>query len=103
MWFGVSILSKSCHAQVSADEPVWEESIVVVEANSIEEAEQLGIVIGQGQEVEYTVAGGDSVHWVFDSIGGVFEITAGSIGSGVEVFSRYLKNSEVLSLKKTIE
>lgn len=47
----------------------------------------------------YATSGTDSVQWTFDSVNSVFEILEDSIVPGVEVYSRYLRASEVESLK----
>lgn len=104
MWFGVSILSKSLHALEQPKAPLWEESIVIVEADSEEHAVQLATPLGQSQQTSFSVGSrGDTVSWVFDSILEVFTINDESLSSGTEVFSRFLTEDEVLSLKKPFD
>jgi hypothetical protein len=103
MWFGVSLLYKAVHRKPEGLEDLWEESVILVEAESAEAARAIAMEHGQAHEVEYDVAGGDSVRWTFDSIVDLFEITDTPIGSGTEVFSRYLKEAEVTSLRTPFE
>lgn len=103
MWYGISLLFKSCHAQPREDEPLWEELIIVVKAPSRDDAEGLGREFALNQEVQYGVAAGDSVTWVFDSIFDVCEVGDDIVDSGTEVFSRFMRESEVRSLQSEFE
>ncbi len=100
MWYGISLLFKSCHAKPrEGDLLLWEEVIIVVKAPSQDDAERLAREFGLKHEVEFEVLGGDTVTWVFDSVFEVCEIEHDIVDSGTEVFSQYMKESEVRSLQ----
>jgi len=99
MWYGVNLLFKSVHDQASSNhEPLWEESVFLVEAASDEEARQAGEHLGKSKEHEYISATGDLVKWRFERVESVFGILDDAISSGTEVFSRFLRESEVESI-----
>ena len=103
MWYGVSLLFKSCHQQPQGEEPLWEEIIIIVEAPSRDEAEALARRNALTREVGYEVAGNDFVTWVFDSVFDVCEVESEPLSSGTEVFSRFMRESEVRSLQSKFE
>src|SRR2546429_32691 len=99
MWYGVNLLFKSVHNQTPSDnEPLWEESVCLVEAASEEEAHQSGERLGRSKEHEYISATGDLVKWRFEKVESVYGILDDAISSGTEVFSRFLRESEVASI-----
>src|SRR5262245_27907827 len=104
MSYAVNLLSKSSHEDTTSDnEPLWEESVYLVQADSEEEAKRAGEVIGKTLDVKYTSATGDFVHWTFERVESVYEILDETIGHGTEVFSRFLRTSEVESLLTPFE
>jgi hypothetical protein len=103
MWFSASLLFKSVHKPISKDTPVWEERVVLLkcydEATALQKAESLG----KSEKVSYRNLYGEEVTWQFDSVLKVYEIGMESPGDSSELFSRFLKNSEVNSLKRPFE
>jgi Domain of unknown function (DUF4288) len=99
MWYTVSLLLKSRHLnQPSEQDWLWEESIVLVQAENEDDARRAGERIGKSKELEYVSATGDQVRWTFETIESVCEILDDTITSGTEVFSRFLRNEEVDSI-----
>jgi hypothetical protein len=76
---------------------LWEESIVLVEAGSEQDArhqaERLGLLGNHGYGSE-----SGHVEWKFERVERIYPIDAAEVGSGTEVFSRFLRDSEVKSL-----
>lgn len=100
MWYGISLLFRSFHAKPREDDLLlWEERIIVIKAPSQDDAERLAREFALKQEIEYEVLGGDTLTWVFDSVFDVCEIEGDIVDSGTEVFSQYMKESEVRSLQ----
>jgi hypothetical protein len=102
MWFGVSLLYRSTHLIPTAD-GIWEEVVVLVQASSQDNAEKIASEFAKSREVEYDVAAGDRVFWIFDSISGICEVEQEEIQSGIEIFSRFLRDSEVASMRTKLE
>jgi len=101
MYFTVSLLFKAVHRKPeNGDDPLWEESIVLIEADTEEDARVQGEMLAKEQEIEYEVKGGDSVVWQFELIERVFQIDNESLVSGTEIFSRFLLDEEVKSILK---
>ncbi|MEX0677016.1 MAG: DUF4288 domain-containing protein [Pirellulales bacterium] len=98
MWFSAAILLRSEAADRTPRDLLWEESIVLVKANTEEDAIKIATAIGRRQETSYRVEGGAELRWLFDRVERVFAIEADDLQSGTELFSRLLRASEVESL-----
>jgi hypothetical protein len=97
MWYAVSLLYKSTHIPTERKPTIWEESIVLVQAGSETEARDRAERIGKSGTRTYEVEGG-LVIWNLEQIERVYAINDDEIHSGSEVFSRFLRDSEVASL-----
>jgi Domain of unknown function (DUF4288) len=98
MWFTASLLFKSVHIGQPDNDCLWEESIVLLRAETRAEAQQQAERLGQAEEHEYVSATGDLVKWTFQRVDSVYEILDGTLEHGTEVFSRFLRASEAESL-----
>lgn len=98
MWFGVSLLFKSIHNGQPDDHALWEDTIVLIRAESPDEAQKQAEVLGKGEEHEYASATGDLVKWTFQGVESVHEILDDTPANGTEVFSRFLRAREVENL-----
>ena len=103
-WYSISALFVSRHkGRPIGSETLWEERIFLVFSENSEDAERLGKTLALAAEHSYTVEGGDIVSWVFDRIERVYSIEAESLDCGSEIFSRFLRNSEVQSMLTPFE
>jgi len=82
----------------SDDEPLWEERILLIEAGSEDEAVEKAEARAKSNEHSYSADQDRSIEVKFDSIDRVYPIE-GLLRDGAELFSRFLRNSEVSSLK----
>ena len=101
MWFSAALLFRGCHTaspEMDTDEQVWEESILLVKADTLSEAERKAHTIGERTKVAYRVSNGDTLTWKFVKVSRVFEIESNKLETGVELFSRFLKTRDVESL-----
>jgi hypothetical protein len=98
MWFGVSLLFKSVHNGQPEDDALWEDSIVLIRAQSRDEAQKQAEALGKGEEHEYVSASGDLVKWTFQGVESIHEILDDTLENGTEIFSRFLRAREVESL-----
>jgi hypothetical protein len=99
MWFGVSLLSRGETPGRKEEDLLWEETIVLVQAASHDEARLLAEKIGKDSEVEYESASGERIRWTFRSVFDMYELPEeGILGPGTEVFCRFLRQSQVQSL-----
>ncbi len=99
MWYGVSLLLCGETPSRTTRDLLWEESIVLVQAVSEDEANLQGERIGREMEIEYDSASGEHIHWTFHRVCKIHEIQEQDIfQTGTEVFSRFLRNSEAQSL-----
>ncbi len=82
---------------------LWEEQLILITANDEEIARRKAAEIGNARNQEYVAANGVVVKWVFDRIERVHIIEAMELTEGTEVFSRFLRESEVKSLLTPFE
>jgi hypothetical protein len=97
MWFGASILMRGESEQQPAEDWIWEDSIVLFDADSAEHATELAVRYGRSHEASYIAVSGDEIRWVFDRVYSVFEIDE-TPASGTEVYSRFLSAATAASL-----
>jgi hypothetical protein len=76
---------------------LWEESIVLINAENEEDARFEAERIGHGHVSEYENANGVMVRTEFFCVQRIFQIL-NDITSGTEIFSRFLRDSEATSL-----
>ena len=97
MWYSVSMLRKAVAVNRSDETVLWEEMILLMEADSADDAAAQAEPIGRMREHKYVSAEGDTIHWTFQRILSVCEI-GDTLTSGKELFSRYLRDCTVQSL-----
>lgn len=100
MWYAISLLFVGVGAGEESA-PLWEERIVLIDAATEEEALATAQVLAKDGQHDYETISGP-VRWEFRHVERLFAIE-GQIKSGVEVFSRFLRDSEVKSLLTPFE
>ena len=103
MWFGVSIFMKGDCATRAESDILWQENIVLVEADSEAEALRKGQHIGKNSEDQYVSATGENIQWRFWQVERAYEIEGRVFETGTELFSRFLRASEATSLLTPFE
>jgi len=98
MWFSVSIFYRGKHLVRGPDFDIWEESFILVEAIDEAQAESRASEVAE-ESITYKTVDGDEICWSFDSIDRVHAIDSEVLKDGVELFSRFLRPKEVVSLK----
>jgi len=73
------------------DDPLWEESILLLQANSEEEAREEAVRLGTASGVTFRAVSGERVIWEFVRVTDMHEILDESLKHGTEVFSRFLR------------
>jgi len=102
-WFSASILYRAVHSQPRSEPALWEERIVLLEAIDAEDAMSKAKRLGADGETSYAVSDVDAVVWSYDRVERVVEIDDDPPRHGTEVFSRFLRESEVTSLLTPFE
>lgn len=104
MWYTANLLFKRTRDRGpnNKDDILWEESIRLIDAASEEEARSSAKKIGESKPVNFETSDG-AVTWTFDRVERVVAIDSESLVNGVELFSRFLRNSEVVSLLTPME
>jgi len=103
MWFTASLLFKSQHQPAANGDPLWEEQIILLEATDELAAKQKAAQRGKAEEHEYRNQAGELVRWSFEQVERLCEIEGGELKDGAELFSRFLRESEVKSILTPFE
>jgi hypothetical protein len=96
--FAANLLFRSSRNGMFGGENLWEESIVLVEARDVAEAEEKAGVLALSRQSSYVAMDGAQVAWVFFKVERVFELLDTPLRHGSELFSRHLRHSEVESM-----
>lgn len=105
MWYSASLLFRATHDPALSKPPLWEESIVLIDATDEAQARAAAVLYAEAQQHQYLVdaASKETVKWEFERIERLHEIDAATLVHGVELFSRFLRDSEVASLLTPFE
>ena len=95
MYYSANILYKS--ERSDAKEPLWEEKIVLISALDELEAKEKAKKYAVENEAEFNTADDVKINWKFYEIERVVLIDD-ILEDGAELFSRFLRDSEVKSL-----
>jgi hypothetical protein len=102
MWFAASLLFKSVHIPSGLKPSIWEQSILLIEADTESDALNKAERIGQSKKASFQ-AQNDLVFWTFEGVERMYPIDKDELEHGVELFSRFLRDSEVMSLRTPFE
>ena len=97
MWFTASLLFNA-ECKAAREKSLWEEEIVLFEAEDELAAASKAAAHGRSHEHEYTNDKGELVRWVFKHVERICPVESTALVDGTELFSRFLKDSEVQSL-----
>lgn len=92
-WYSAKLLFVSVHSEERASDDatrLFEESIVVIQANDIEHARARAQQYGGHLQHGYQNAAGDWVVWQFVRLLDVFELNDERLADGVEVYARFI-------------
>lgn len=101
--FAASLLFRSSRDGVFDDANLWEESLVLIEALSADDAEAKAALLAVSAESSYVAMDGTHVAWTFFKVERVSQIVDQPLRHGSELFSRYLRHAEVQSLLTPFE
>lgn len=100
MYYSVSLMYKS--ERSDSKPPLWEERIILVSAIDEIEAEEKAKKSAREHESEFITSDSIKVTWKFHQVERVFSIE-GSIEDRVELFARFLRQSEAESILTPFE
>ncbi len=92
-WFSVKVLFESVHSDAESmddREKLFEESIIVLQANSADQAQERAKQHADQMQHGYRVLSGDWVEWQFVRVLDVFELIEDRVTDGVEVYARFI-------------
>lgn len=105
MLYTASLFFRSLHRYGDNGESLWEESIILLQAGDEAQALEKAGYFGQQAEVAYANRERDVVSWRFISVERVCAVEANlhvqpeaSLETGIEIFSRFLSQSEAQSM-----
>lgn len=103
MWWTVSMLMRSTSDASQPFPAPYEERIILVEADEEGQAIELAKRNGMDEEISYRSISGASVEIRFFKILATYQILGDRLKSGIEIFSRHLRESEAISLQTPFE
>ena len=103
MWYTACLLFKAVHSGEPNSESLWEETFILIDAETETVARTMAEELGRNREHGYPTDHGNTVKWQFMRVERVYAIDVGDLQTGTEVFSRFLRQSEVESLLRPFE
>lgn len=94
MWFSARLLFRSKVDDAADSPPLYEESIVLVDAAGEDAAREVAERIARSKEHNYLNAEHKQVRWVFLRLLELQDLCEAELSSGVEVYSRLFRSSE---------
>src|SRR6266404_4637241 len=82
MWFTSSLLFKSKHRPTASGDPLWEERIILLEAESELVAKRKAVQCGKAEEHQYKNQKGELVHWSFEGVGRLCQVDQAVLKDG---------------------
>lgn len=98
MWFCAALLRVAERNGKRDANSLWEEQFVLVESVDEQQASKLVQERYGHDQAPYKNNKGDLIAWKFVAIERVYAIEQQTLNNGTEVFSRFLRDSEVQSL-----
>jgi hypothetical protein len=99
MWYSASLLFVSKREAESDDERLWEERIVLLEADDTAAALIVARDLGAAGEHSYAAGDGVTVVWQFDGVMKIYEMLNDPV-AGAELFSRFVSAEVARRLKE---
>ncbi len=104
MYYSVSIFLKAIGKNGGPESiELWEERVYLILATDETDAKAKGEKLGKLGEHEYRSSEDRTIRWVFDCVNSVCEVGDERPSDGAELFSRFLRSSDVQSLKTPFE
>ena len=103
MWFCAAIFRVAERDGERKPDSLWEEQFFLVEADDEKLAWNAAGKLASRREAPYKNDRGELISWQFVKVDRVYAIPDEKLGSGVEVFSRFLRDSEAKSLMTPFE
>jgi hypothetical protein len=103
MWYSAVLWFEGLHSGLDVQlDSIWEERILLIEAENENVARRRAEEIGKRKHHEYSVSQPRPhvLKWTLDRVVAIVAIDGNQPSDGVELFSRYLRQSEVESLMK---
>ena len=103
MWFCAAVLKVAERNGERKADSLWEEQFFLIESDNEKLAWNEAEKLASRREAPYKNKKGELISWQFVKVDQVYAIPDEKLGSGVEVFSRFLRDSEAKSLMTPFE
>jgi Domain of unknown function (DUF4288) len=97
MWYCACILKVAERNGHRDADPLWEEQFLLIKGEDEEGAKREARNLVH-DEAPYANKNGDLISWKFERIDRIYPISDKQLRNGTEIFSRFLRDSEVKSL-----
>jgi hypothetical protein len=103
MWFCASILKVAERDGKRRADSLWEEQVFLIETDNEKLAWKEAEKLASHREAPYRNEKGELISWQFVKVDRVYAIPGDKLRGGVEVFARFLRDSEAKSLMTPFE
>jgi hypothetical protein len=102
-WFSARLLFESRHPDETDVEKVFEDRIVLLEADDEHEAEREARKLGSKSREEYKNQFGNRVIWEFVELLDLVPLTTEDIAHGSELYSQFLDEQDLAAVRRSLE
>src|SRR5688572_21159508 len=103
LWYSARILMEASHPDGHSEPKLFEDSVVLLRAGSIEEAATKATRQGKKAEHSYKNAEGETVRWEFREVLDVVEVLDAELVEGSEVYHHYIDEEGVEYLRRALK
>jgi hypothetical protein len=103
MWFCAAILRVAERDGERKTDSLWEEQFFLIESANEKLAWEEAEKLASHREAPYKNEKGELISWQFVKVDRLYAISEEKLRSGVEVFARFLRDSEAKSLMTPFE
>lgn len=102
-WFSARLLFASEHPDETDVQPVFEDRIVLLEAEDEDEALGQAKTLGHDSCDQYTNESGARVIWRFVEVLDLVQLPASKLGVGTQVYFQYLDEKDLAAVRRSLE
>ncbi|NUS42461.1 MAG: DUF4288 domain-containing protein [Mycobacteriaceae bacterium] len=88
----VAVLLSEASSDAADHEPLFQESFVLLAAESLEEARENAVMHGRGQETSYRNEDGERITWRLRTVVDVNEVLDPELADGAEIYARHFRD-----------
>lgn len=97
-FFYVAVLLFKASSSAVNDNPLYEESFILIKATTLDEAKEKALVYGNQEQCTYQNEFGDTISWSFMQIVDISSVLQDIFNDETELYSRHFRNYDAYKL-----